>query len=715
MQQSVVSTLGWKTLRPVQEASIPPLLKGHDAIVLAPTAGGKTESAMIPLLDRLLARSLHGQPAILYLCPLKALINNLLPRLQQLAQLAGREAFAWHGEVAAAQRQGFLKEPQTVLLTTPESLQVILSRSRLDPAHLFAGLETVVIDEVHAFAGSERGDQLIALLHQLDIHRGQAVQRVGLSATVGNPEQLLAWLEGGRGRPHELVDPRNPNEKSRRLLEVHPVSPEPEPAAELFAKLMRGCAKSLLFVDSRRQAEVLRARLAELGIEALAHHSSLSREKREESETVFRRSSQAARRPQTIVCTSTLELGLDVGDVEKVFQWGAPSTVSAFLQRFGRAGRRQGAVAHMVFVTDQEESFLRALALIRLALQGQVEPVLPDPRSFVVLVQQVLIQVLRHGGLAPDRLWTQLGSPPCFASITQPEKDQLLAHLQAEGWLYKSQGRLSLGPRTEKVFGRSHFMDLLSVFSGGASVTVKTGQGRPVGTLDASMALRLWSDRSSFVLAGGSWLPTAWDANAQVLTVTASVGGEAVRWSGGKGELSFPVARQIRALLTETDPLPFLGPRAQDRLRELREQAREVDADRPLVWQTGRASERRTVIELWGGERLHRTLACAWSGWLGCQARSDSRRITLHCPLETWEEKIVQALDQEPREALEAGLRAAPPNENERAPKFCDLLPEPFRTETLWRQNYDLDGACLAMRELLTRVVLAPTQGEGTL
>ncbi len=707
MQQAIVSRLGWRSLRPVQEASIPPLLAGHDAIVLAPTAGGKTESAMLPLLDRLLAGSKQGQPAIIYLCPLKALINNLLPRLQSLAALAGRDAFAWHGEVTATERKGFLEDPQAVLLTTPESLQVLLSRSNLDVASLFGGVETIVIDEVHAFAGTSRGDQLIALLHQLDALRGAPIQRVGLSATVGNPEDLLRWLGGGRGRPETLVDPNKDGaHKSKRMLEVHPVGTDSAECAHLLSKLMKGSAKSLLFVDSRRQAEEIRGQLAQCDVEALAHHSSLSQEMREQSEAAFKGSAQGKRLPQVIVCTSTLELGLDVGDVDKVFQLGAPSTVSAFLQRFGRAGRREGSVAHMVFVTDREESFLRALALIRLALAKRVEPVEPDPRAFCVLIQQILLQVLKHGGLAPDKLWAALGSPPCFAGITADEKAHLLRHMVDGEWLLSGQGRLRLGDRTEKAYSRSHFLELLSVFSGGASVSVKTVEGRPVGTLDASVALRLWSERSSFILGGGSWAPKGWDERSKTLTVVGSVGGESVRWSGSKGEMSMALTREVRAVLTETGPLGFLGPKAQSHLDSLRSKAHDVDGERPVVWEIGKLENRKTVVELWAGQKVHRTLANAWAGWLGCPVSYDDRRITLSVRMAQWEEMMVQALAGDPEELLQAGLRAdsgaAPPSDV----KFAELLPDEIQREVLWKQHYDIPAARAVMAELEHRVVL---------
>ncbi len=710
MQQAIVTQLGWRSLRPVQEVSIPPLLAGHDAVVLAPTAGGKTESAMLPLLDRLLADGHKGEPAILYLCPLKALINNLLPRLQSLARMAGRDAFAWHGEVTATARKSFLKEPQSVLLTTPESLQVILSRSHVDAAQLFAGLRSVVIDEVHAFAGEARGDQLMALLHQLDHWCGHSVQRVGLSATVGNPEELLHWLSGDRDRPKSLIDPNSvSSQKSRRMLEVHPVGEDSAECAELLAKLMQASAKSLLFVDSRRQAEEIRGQLAQRGVEALAHHSSLSQELREESEAVFKKQGGNNRLPQTIVCTSTLELGLDVGDVDKVFQLGAPSTVSAFLQRFGRAGRRDGAVAHMIFVTDLEDSFLRAVALVQLALDKKVEPVQPDRRAFQVLIQQILLVILKHGAIAPDKMWAILGSPPCFADISDLEKKEILRHLLQEEWLFTGQGRLRLGDRTEKAFGRSHFMELLSVFEGGSSVTVKTLDARPVGTLDSSVAHRLWSERSSFLLGGGSWLPKSWDERAKVLTVTPSVGGEVVRWSGSRSELSLALGRQIRQLLTDTDTPKFLGPKAAEHLQKLRGTFSYLDGDRPLLWEKGRAERKSLCIELWAGARIHRTIAEALAGWLGCETSADERKITLDCDPKEWETLMKDAPWNDSTKFLQNGLKMGRQQldaTTDDDAKFANLLPVQLREELILRKKYDLLGATLVFPELAHCVVL---------
>ena len=697
LQQSIVKDLGWRQLRPVQEESIPPLLAGDDAVILAPTAGGKTESALLPLLDKAFTQGEAPGPNILYLCPLKALINNLLPRLNLLAGLVGKEAFAWHGEVTASDRKAFLKEPKCILLTTPESLQVILSKRDLNPGEIFKGLQSIVIDEVHAFCGEYRGDQLLALMAGLDRWCGKSVQRVGLSATVGNPEKLLEWLNDGRSARKALVDPSKKAPPTRRRIEVHPVSDDAEECADCLAGISKGVAKSLLFVDSRRKAEQMRQLLSSRGLEALAHHSSLSQELREKSEVAFKADARAARRPQVIVCTSTLELGLDVGDIDRVFQWGAPASVSGFLQRFGRSGRRAGSVSHMGFVTDQSDSFLQAVALVRLAMKKQVEPVLPTDRAFLVLVQQILLHILRHGGIAVDKLWDAIRRPGRFSGILGSEKKKLIRHMLDEEWLLKSDGKLLLGEKTEKEYGRSHFMALLSVFTGGRTATVKTFDGREVGTVDSGVAEELWKEKAAFLLGGGSWKPREWDTRTETLTVAPSMGGKALRWSGATGGLSFALCREMRSVLTETDEIAFLGPRAKEVLKMLREEHGRLDPDHPVARREG---PRRIVVETWAGERANSMLAHALGGWLGVDAGFSSKEIRLECD----EDELRRVLgERDPgEEFLRSGVEMFQGPGAAVVLKFSELLPEEFRREMQWREEYDLPSALVVLEELVS-------------
>ncbi|TDC73559.1 DEAD/DEAH box helicase, partial [Actinomadura sp. 7K507] len=202
----IVNGLGWTALRPLQDEAVAPLISGEDALLLAPTAGGKTEAALFPLLTRMTAESWDA-PSLLYLAPLKALLNNLLPRLETYAGWLGMRAAVWHGDVTGGQRARLLREPPEVLLTTPESLESMLVSTKVDHRRWFRGTGAVVVDEVHAFAGDDRGWHLLAVLERLARLTGGPVQRVGLSATVGNPEALLSWLQGSFRRPASVIAP----------------------------------------------------------------------------------------------------------------------------------------------------------------------------------------------------------------------------------------------------------------------------------------------------------------------------------------------------------------------------------------------------------------------------------------------------------------------------------------------------------------------------
>ncbi len=207
LQYHVVNTLEWRSLRPLQEAAIPPLLAGHHALLIAPTAGGKTEAAAFPLLSRMLQED-WASLSVLYICPLRALLNNLHPRLEHYAGLLGRRVGVWHGDIAASHKAALRRLPPDLLLTTPESLEGMLVSTRADPSAWFGGVRAVVVDEIHAFAGDDRGWHLLSVLERIRRLAGRELQRVGLSATVGNPQALLEWLAGGTtGERDVVVDP----------------------------------------------------------------------------------------------------------------------------------------------------------------------------------------------------------------------------------------------------------------------------------------------------------------------------------------------------------------------------------------------------------------------------------------------------------------------------------------------------------------------------
>jgi ATP-dependent Lhr-like helicase len=206
LQHHIVNSLGWKDLRPFQQAVIEPVLTGKHLLILAPTAGGKTEAAFFPVLSRMLTEDWRGL-GVLYICPIKALLNNLDVRLSRYCSLLGRCSALWHGDISAGQKKAILRDRPDCLLTTPESLEVMLVSSNIDSRPLFSALQVVIVDEVHAFADDDRGWHLLSLLSRIEHLAGREFQRIGLSATVGNPAELLDWLAGSCTRERQICNP----------------------------------------------------------------------------------------------------------------------------------------------------------------------------------------------------------------------------------------------------------------------------------------------------------------------------------------------------------------------------------------------------------------------------------------------------------------------------------------------------------------------------
>ena len=349
-------------------------------------------------------------------------------------------------------------------------------------------------------------------------------------------------------------------------------------------------------------------------------------------------------------------------------------------------------MAHMVFVTDEEQSFLRALALIQLAIKRQVEPVLPDSRNFEVLVQQILLSVLRSDGLARHKLWELIGNPPPFQGIAQSEKEEVLEQLLTLDYLQLQDSLLVLGDRTEAEFGRAHFLDLLSVFQGGSSIKVQSVTGEVVGNIDYGVAQTMQQTKKSFLLGGRSWKVKSWDKHGKTLTVVPSSGGEPLRWSGSREDYTDTLVRQIRELLTGTAPLPFLGQRAQKRLGELRDLNTHLSED--AVTYTERSKPNPLVsFEQWAGARVHRTLGAAVAGWLGTEFTCDDQSWRVEATFAQVRDLWNSAEDFET--FLQGGLELYKGKNTQQASpgKFHHLLPLNIQKELINKKLYDLEGA----------------------
>jgi ATP-dependent helicase Lhr and Lhr-like helicase len=545
IQYQILNTLGFRELRPVQELSIEAILDGNNCVILAPTAGGKTEAAFFPILSAV--DSGDWKPvSVIYLSPIRALLNNQEARVERYAQTIGRRVFKWHGDTPPTARKRFLQDPADILLTTPEALEAMLMSASIPTARLFAGLRAVIVDEIHAFAGEDRGAHLASVLERLSRFCGTDVQRIGLSATVGNPEEILRWVQGRSVRTGTVVSPPRPKSEPEITLDY---VGSLENAAKVVAALHQG-KKRLVFVDSRRGTEELAGTLRGLGVDAFIIHGSLAQSERRDAERAF-----AERQNCVIVSTSALELGIDVGDLDHVLQIDAPTTVASFLQRMGRTGRRAGATTNCTFLTTKDETTLQAAALLRLHAAGFVESVRPSRRAFHILAHQLMALGIQLDGATRSEWFAWLEGATPFADIEPAEREQLVEHMLVSEILSDQDGKLWLGAVGEKKYGRMHFSELYAVFSTARHMTVRWGT-REVGTIDADFLTALDEDRAkkaTFSLAGKPWQVVHIDWSKGVCIVEPAERAAAARWNGAPRFLGYELTQAIReVLITET-------------------------------------------------------------------------------------------------------------------------------------------------------------------
>ncbi|MHA4818936.1 DEAD/DEAH box helicase [Streptomyces aculeolatus] len=681
----IVNSLGWPDLRPLQRAAIVPVLDGQDAVLLAPTAGGKTEAAAFPLLSAMAQQRWSGT-AVLYLCPLKALLNNLLPRLDAYAGWLGRRAALWHGDTPQAERRRIRTDPPDILLTTPESLESMLISVKTDHAHLLGQVRAVVVDEVHAFAGDDRGWHLLAVMERLQRVTGRPIQRIGLSATVGNPEHLLTWLQGsGAGhRGGQVVAPD--------LAPATAASPPPgeveldyvgslDNAAKLIATLHRG-EKRLVFCDSREQVECLGAALRSREVTVFLSHASLSTDERARSEQAF-----AEARDCVIVSTSTLELGIDVGDLDRVIQIDSPASVASFLQRIGRTGRRPGTVRNCLFLATRPETLVQGAALLLLWNRGWVEEVAAPPQPRHLVAQQLLAVTLQQHNLGSNLWAEQWNALAPFDRSASP----IVKHLRDEGYLDEDNGMLFIGQEAEKRFGRRHFIELTGSFLAPPQFSVVSGRTE-IGKTDPAVLLEQRPGPRRLLLGGRSWQVTFIDWGRRRAFVEPADGGGIAKWmSGGVAGLSFALTRAMREVMLGADPRVSLTRRAVACLHRHRDERAPgmVHPAGNLITRVGPDVRWWT----WAGYRANATLAATLQSVADPVQRPTDFYVRLREDLtpQLWGAALTSC-----------DSRAVLPDVDPRAVrglKFSAALPERLAVATVAARLADLDGALAVLSE----------------
>lgn len=698
--QEVLYRMGWTELRPIQAEAIERVLRGDEhLLVCAQTAAGKTEAAFLPIVSAILADPRPGVRA-LYVGPLRALINDQFRRIGDLCEAAEIPVWRWHGDVPASRKKRLLEDPSGILLITPESLESLFVNRSAQLEGLFAGLDFVVLDEFHVFLGSERGRHLASLLARLRRMRPD-FRKLALSATVGSPDDARRVLD--RDDPARVRLVEDPGESKEIRLRVHafetgtdgahPASGQEGAEDAIAHEILRTTRgrSALIFANSRGDVEVYADRVRQLCREhdlpdrVLVHHGSLSKELREEAETQMKE--EAGR---LIFCTSTLEMGIDVGNVGMTVHLGAPGSVAGFVQRLGRSGRRDGEPRIGRFFLDVRRArgsdvvrdcvpeLLQTVAVVEAMRERWLEAPRLDPLDFSTLAQQVMSLIRQTGGVDAARAYRELCAEGAFPQCTRQQFAALLRSLGARDVLEQApDGMLILGLAGE---GLANRYDFYAAFQSSEEYEVLHGS-RKIGKLPLQGVPEV---DEHLVLAGRRWVVRQVEVERKRLAVEPARGRKRPLFLGGGGEVDHAVRRRMRAVLLGDAVFPYLDETAARLLAEARAHAHDQGLDRAdLVPLSGGA----TAWFTWTGTREQQTLAAMLRA---CEVNFDDRKLMFRLPLELDEAAaLVDRLAMQDFDPLALARGIEPKHRR----KYDEWLDDALLVEALAHDVVDVEAA----------------------
>lgn len=635
----------WEALREVQEMAIPVILPAdRDVVIAASTASGKTEAAFLPALTHLLDGDTDG--LIVYISPLKALINDQFGRLARLCEDLDIRVWPWHGDIGSTTKQRFFKKPTGVLLITPESLEAMLCSRGTSVAGIFKGAGFVIVDELHAFIGSERGKQLQSLMHRMEVVLGRRVPRIGLSATLGDMQAAATFLRSdGRAA---IVDAPSGNNELQLILKGFEEPPAPQDdkleevaplaVAKHLHEVLCG-TNNLIFPNSRREVERYTHLLNEISEQAnrprefWPHHGNLSKEIRSDTEAALKQKE----RPATAICTNTLELGIDIGAVKSVAQIGTPPSVASLRQRMGRSGRRKGepAILRGYVIEDAIDSnsdlktrlrldTVQSIASALLLIDKWFEPPVAGGAHLSTLVQQLLSAIAQYGGLrAPQAYQLLCASGAPFQGLSSESFVELLRHLGKQDVLTQdSSGLLLHGPLGDKLVNHYSFYAAFMVDEEFRIVAA----GKTLGTLPITQML---AAGQRILFGGRTWLVEQVDEAQKTIYVLAAKGGSPPMFNGSGGRVHTRIRETMRALYRGELRPTFLDTTASRFLDEGKSAYERLRLDENVLLDQGS----HFLLLTWAGDAANDAIACllgtrdfnAQAGRLGVEVTKGSQ------------------------------------------------------------------------------------------
>lgn len=604
--QKRIWDMKWEALNPIQGEAIEKIMQSDfDIIISSATASGKTEAAFLPILS-LIEKTGQNNLKVLYISPLKALINNQFDRISKLCELSNINVHKWHGDVGQNKKKNFVKNPSGILQITPESIESIFINKTEFISEIFNELEYIVIDEIHAFIGKERGMHLRSLIARIQLYVPKKIKIIALSATIGDMATVMYWINSKKPENIEIItDDNNPNRKQIKYHLMH-FEKEKNTLAplELYEDMFFLTEKnrSIIFCNNRSVVEettILLKKIASrsnISNQYFAHHSSIDKKLREYAEIKMSTSLE----PMTIIATSSLELGIDIGNVNIVIQNNSTFTVSSLKQRLGRSGRGIGESQILQLYTTDHGQLLQSIAVMELLLDRWVEPLNYYSKPYDILFHQILSILNEQLGVLINDFIILLEGNPLVEDIIIEEVLELLDFMISKDYIEKLQNdELILGLEGERILRSKEFY---AVFNSQVEYHAMFGV-KNIGTLNDVKHL---NPGDNIYLAGEIWCIQSIDFKRKKVYIQKANSGKAPRFLGSGGEIHFRVREKMYEILCGNETFSYIDGTAKSVLDDLRFNYHyyNVTPGERIIWK----SSDKYIMDVFTGTKIENTL-----------------------------------------------------------------------------------------------------------
>lgn len=721
--QDYIYRSGWQMLKAVQNAAGDAIFgTDENVLLLASTASGKTEAAFFPILT-LLDEEPSSSVGVLYIAPLKALINDQFGRLNELCEEQGIAVTRWHGDVSQSKKRKLLKKPSGILQITPESLESLMINKHMEIPSLFSDLRFIVIDEIHSLLRADRGLQTFCLIERMCRLAGCSPRRIGLSATMGDPEEAGKFLSAGSGRGCVIPAFEGGREVWRLSME-HFYNTDPQadegkddilapdvledatdraplaadPGIGYIFEHTRG-KKCLVFTNSREECELVCQYLRQYS-EAnheperfLIHHGNLSASYRESAEEDMKDDDSL----MSVCATATLELGIDIGRLERAFQIDAPFTVSGFLQRMGRTGRR-GDPSEMWFVMREDHPEARAMlpdmipwyliqgiALVQIYIEERfVEPPRTERLPYSLLYHQTMSTLASQGEMTPAELASRVLTLTAFKRISQDDYRMLLRHLLEIDHVSRTEnGGLITGLSGERVVNNYKFY---AVFQENIEYSVRTGS-EELGTI-----VKPPPKGDKIAIAGRVWVVEEIDHKKRIVYCTLVKGNIPAYFGDVAGDIHTRILERMYKVLDEEKTYPYLMRHAAVRLKDARDSfIKSGMRDNPLVHLGGNMWALFPWLGSYAFLALERFLKLKCAERLGLRGLDPSRPYYMQFTMKADEKEFYKIVTEEAEKDIEP-LSLVYPREVPIFEKYDEYVPEDLIRKGFAYGVLDIEG-----------------------